>query len=291
MKALSNSHPLLPTEVLVKVVELYFCERCGQSFPEASLLSQHQCLLLQPPGHLELPGALSASASEGQSKPEGSEPLRASVQEGSAPERLLCPVCQQAFTQPSELKEHFKTHRTPPGALPCPEKGCCFATEDHKQLRGHLRRLHRASPVSCAYRACPLLFPSRLAMEQHHRTHFPFHCGHCDFVTANAKLFWQHRKGHAAETPMTGGPPGSAPHGLEQHCVLPSGMAGWGDPGLGLLQRLAVSQLQLGGDRGRGSVAGEPERPAAQWLSAAFLPPCGTVCAPSQPRVFLHMCG
>ncbi|NXE78619.1 ZN142 protein, partial [Cochlearius cochlearius] len=115
------------------------------------------------------------------------------------------------------------THRTPPGALPCPEKGCRFATEDRKQLRGHLRRLHRASPVSCAYRACPLLFPSRLAMEQHHRTHFPFHCGHCDFVTANAKLFWQHRKGHAAETPVTGGPPGSVPHGLEQRCVLTSG--------------------------------------------------------------------
>ncbi|KFQ94718.1 Zinc finger protein 142 [Nipponia nippon] len=113
------------------------------------------------------------------------------------------------------------------GALSCPEKGCRFATEDRKQLRGHLRRLHGASPVSCAYRACPLLFPSRPAMERHHRTHFPFHCSRCDFVTANAKLFWQHRKGHAAdppaETPATGGPPGSTPHGLEQRCVLPSG--------------------------------------------------------------------
>ncbi|NXQ99793.1 ZN142 protein, partial [Sagittarius serpentarius] len=113
------------------------------------------------------------------------------------------------------------------GALPCPEKGCHFATEDRKQLRSHLRRLHGASPVSCAYRACPLLFPSRPAMEQHHRTHFPFHCGRCDFITANAKLFWQHRKGHAAEhpaeMPATGGPPGSAPHGLEQRCILPSG--------------------------------------------------------------------
>ncbi|NXY76238.1 ZN142 protein, partial [Glareola pratincola] len=69
------------------------------------------------------------------------------------------------------------THRTPHGALPCPEKGCCFTTEDRKQLRGHLHRLHGASPVSCTYRACPLLFPSRPAMEQHHRTHFPFHCG------------------------------------------------------------------------------------------------------------------
>ncbi|NWW49179.1 ZN142 protein, partial [Pedionomus torquatus] len=111
--------------------------------------------------------------------------------------------------------------------LPCPKKGCCFTTEDRKQLRGHLRRLHGASPVSCAYRACPLLFPSRPAMEQHHRTHFPFHCGHCNFVTANAKLFWQHRKGHAAEPPnevsVIGSPPGPATHDLKQRCcILPS---------------------------------------------------------------------
>lgn len=227
--------------MLVKVVELYFCERCGQSFPEASLLSQHQCLLLAPPGHLELPGTLLASASEGQSELRGSEPPGVSTQEGSIPEHLLCPVCREVFTQPGELKEHFKTHRAPPGALPCPEKGCCFTTEDRKQLRGHLRRLHGASPVSCTYRACPLLFPSRLAMEQHHRTHFPFHCSHCDFVTANAKLFWQHRKGHAAEppseAPVTDGHRGSAPHGLEQRCVLPSG-TDRGVQGLWVLQRL-----------------------------------------------------
>ncbi|NWW73388.1 ZN142 protein, partial [Climacteris rufus] len=107
------------------------------------------------------------------------------------------------------------THRAPSGALPCPERGCHFSTEDRKQLRSHLRHLHGASPVSCACRACPLLFPTRQAMEQHHRTHFPFHCGHCDFITANAKLFWQHRKGHTAEMPSemptTGDPPSSDP--------------------------------------------------------------------------------
>ncbi|XP_061861081.1 zinc finger protein 142 isoform X2 [Colius striatus] len=210
------------TEVLVKVVELYFCERCGQSFSEASLLSQHHCLLLAPPRHLELPGALLTSASE----PRGSELPRASTQEGSIPERLLCPVCQEPFVQPGELKEHFKTHRGPPGALPCPEEGCSFATEDRKQLRGHLRRLHGASPVPCACRACPLLFPSRPAMQRHHRTHFPFHCGRCDFVTANAKLFWQHRKGHTAEAPGKDGSPGSGTRTLEQRCIPPAATEG-----------------------------------------------------------------
>ncbi|NXI85758.1 ZN142 protein, partial [Rhipidura dahli] len=119
------------------------------------------------------------------------------------------------------------THRAPLGALPCPERGCHFTTEDRKQLRSHLRHLHGAFPVSCACRACPLLFSSRQAMEQHHRTHFPFHCGHCDFITANAKLFWQHRKGHNTESPSemstTGDPPSSDSHSLDQCCILPSG--------------------------------------------------------------------
>nr|XP_047935636.1 zinc finger protein 142 isoform X1 [Anser cygnoides] len=199
--------------VLVKVVELYFCQSCGQSFPEASLLSRHRCPLLPPPEHLQLPGA---PAREGQREPPGSEPPGASTPQGSAADRLPCPVCREAFGQPGELKEHFKTHRGPRGALPCPQKGCCFATEDRKQLRGHLRRLHGASPVSCAYRACPLLFPSRPAMEQHRRSHFPFHCARCDFVTANAKLFWRHRKGHGAEVPAAG----SAP--LKPRCGLPA---------------------------------------------------------------------
>lgn len=254
--------------MLVKVVELYFCERCGQSFPEASLLSQHECLLLPPPEHLQLPEVLPAPTSKGQNESEGSEPPLAGVSEGSALQCLLCPICQEAFAQPGELKEHFKTHRGPQGALPCPEKGCCFATEDRKQLRSHLRLLHGASPVSCTYRACPLLFPSRPAMEQHHRTHFPFHCGHCDFVTANAKLFWQHRKGHVAETSVMSSIPSSAP--LKQLCILPSGIAEFGgDPSwvrsLSVLQGLGL-ESKVWGVRAKLCCwrAGEPSGPVAQ---------------------------
>ncbi|XP_068805004.1 zinc finger protein 142 isoform X1 [Struthio camelus] len=226
------------TEVLVKVMELYFCERCDQSFSEPSLLSQHQCLLLAPAGQLELAGVLSAPTSEEQSKARSSEPPGAGGQEGSAPEHLLCPICQEAFAQPGELKEHFKTHRNPQGALPCPEKGCHFTTEDRKQLRSHLSRVHGASPVSCTYRTCHLLFPSRLAMEQHHRTHLPFHCSRCDFVTANAKVFWQHRKGHAAEPPAetqvtesTCSLAAPARTSLEQPCILLSAEEGQEEAG------------------------------------------------------------
>ncbi|NXA46715.1 ZN142 protein, partial [Nothocercus julius] len=122
---------------------------------------------------------------------------------------------------------HFRRHRGPRGALPCPEKSCRFSTEDRKELRGHLRAAHGACAVPCASRACPLLFPSRAAMERHRRSHLPFHCGRCAFVTANAKLFGQHRKGHVAEpsremrdAESTGSP---ANTGLQQPCVLLSG--------------------------------------------------------------------
>ncbi|NXS88290.1 ZN142 protein, partial [Erpornis zantholeuca] len=162
---------------------------------------------------------------------EASMPGEGAHSEGSNVEIFIEAVAgnvtlSNAASATGQLKEHFKTHRAPLGALPCPERGCHFTTEDRKQLRSHLRHLHGASPVSCACRACPLLFPSRQAMEQHHRTHFPFHCGHCDFITANAKLFWQHRKGHTTESPpempTTCDTPSSDPHSLDQCCVPPS---------------------------------------------------------------------
>ncbi|KFW88480.1 Zinc finger protein 142, partial [Phalacrocorax carbo] len=132
------------------------------------------------------------------------------------------------------------------------------SAQTRHELGVQVGSLHGASAVSCAYRACPLLFPSRLAMEQHHRTHFPFHCSHCNFVTANAKLFWQHRKGHTVEppteTPATDSLPGSAPHGLKQHCVpLPEArLANPMGPSEGSLEGQKVSageeELDSGGD-------------------------------------------
>nr|XP_006112746.1 zinc finger protein 142 [Pelodiscus sinensis] len=41
-------------------------------------------------------------------------------------------------------------------------------------------------------------------MELHHKSHFPFHCGHCDFFSSSAKLFRQHTQSHV---PGGGEPP------------------------------------------------------------------------------------
>ncbi|XP_019347984.2 zinc finger protein 142 isoform X1 [Alligator mississippiensis] len=206
--ALSN--PGSATEVLVKVVELYFCERCGQSFSDPGQLTQHQCLTLAAPESLELPSVpqLAASTTKGPGAGPGlcQEPPQRLPETGRqgrdlncAGEHLLCPICQADFALPGELKEHFKTHRNSTVTPACPAPGCPFLPGDRRQLRGHVRRVHQAIPISCVYRACPLLFLSRPAMEEHHRSHFPFHCAHCPFVSANIKLFRQHAKSHCPE--------------------------------------------------------------------------------------------
>ncbi|KAM8791932.1 zinc finger protein 142 [Rhynchonycteris naso] len=189
-----NLSPGAPGEtpgVLVKVVEVYFCERCEQSFTEPTLLALHQCTetLIQPvqglsvelsPRNLTLPGPF-----QGQSPPDSPLP---------------CPVCRQEFAQPQALKSHFKIHRGPPDTFPCPESGCVFSAEDRKGLQHHLRQTHRAVPVPCCFRGCPLLFGSQQGMELHRQAHYPFHCDHCSFTGSNIKLFRQHRRSHGAGT-------------------------------------------------------------------------------------------
>uniref|UniRef100_A0A8D0ZWC5 Zinc finger protein 142 n=1 Tax=Sus scrofa TaxID=9823 RepID=A0A8D0ZWC5_PIG len=194
-----NLSPGAPGEtpgVLVKVVEVYFCERCEQSFAEPTLLALHQCpeTLMQPiqgltsppcsvelpPSNLTLPGPL-----QGQSPPDSPLP---------------CPVCRQEFAQPQALKSHFKIHRGTPDTFSCPESGCVFSAQDRKGLQHHLRQTHRALPVPCSFRGCPLLFGSQQGMELHRQLHYPFHCNHCSFVGSNVKLFRQHQRSHGTRT-------------------------------------------------------------------------------------------
>uniref|UniRef100_A0A8D1J8R2 Zinc finger protein 142 n=1 Tax=Sus scrofa TaxID=9823 RepID=A0A8D1J8R2_PIG len=215
-----NLSPGAPGEtpgVLVKVVEVYFCERCEQSFAEPTLLALHQCpeTLMQPiqgltsppcsvelpPSNLTLPGPL-----QGQSPPDSPLP---------------CPVCRQEFAQPQALKSHFKIHRDTPDTFSCPESGCVFSAQDRKGLQHHLRQTHRALPVPCSFRGCPLLFGSQQGMELHRQLHYPFHCNHCSFVGSNVKLFRQHQRSHGTRTQGEL----SAAQGLPPQELLPGDVA------------------------------------------------------------------
>nr|DBA19635.1 TPA: hypothetical protein GDO54_015438 [Pyxicephalus adspersus] len=112
---------------------------------------------------------------------------------------LSCPICQNLFKSPSELKEHFKGHTPVSQDFICWQRGCTFTAQDFKKFQSHLRREHKVTPVICSHRSCRMLFPSREAMAQHFRNHFPFHCVHCDFVSSNTKLFSQHQKKNGEE--------------------------------------------------------------------------------------------
>ncbi|XP_016012207.2 zinc finger protein 142 isoform X1 [Rousettus aegyptiacus] len=194
-----NLSPGAPGEtpgVLVKVVEVYFCERCEQSFAEPTLLALHQCTetLIQPVQGLSSPPC---SAELPPSNLTLSGPLQGQSQPDSP---LPCPVCRQEFAQPQALKSHLKIHRGTPDTFSCPESGCVFSAEDRKGLQHHLRQTHRVVPVPCSFRGCPLLFGSQQGMELHRQAHYPFHCNHCSFIGSNVKLFRQHRRSHRAGT-------------------------------------------------------------------------------------------
>lgn len=272
-----NLSPGAPGEtpgVLVKVVEVYFCERCQQSFAEPTLLALHQCTetLIQPvqglptppcsvelpPSNLTLPGPL-----QGQSPPDSPLP---------------CPVCRQEFAQPQTLKSHFKMHWGTPDTFSCPESGCVFSTQDRKELHQHLRQTHRALPVPCSFRGCPLLFGSQQGMELHRQTHYPFHCNRCSFVGSNVKLFRQHQRSHGAGTQREP----SAVMGLPSQELLPAPKV---PPGMG-----ETSEETGAPSPGQESVEEEEEERASRKSSQKALELEGTVASGPESLFKTHMC-
>ncbi|XP_068931240.1 zinc finger protein 142 isoform X1 [Petaurus breviceps papuanus] len=190
---LSQSAPGETPGVLVKVVKLYFCEGCEQSFPEPTLLALHHCpkTLLQSKGSLSI-AQHSAELNLGDSNlpnpPQGHSPPSGNP--------MPCPVCGQEFAQPQVLKSHFRSHQVSPEALSCSEPACEFLTKERKELQVHLQQAHGLVPVPCSFRACSLLFGSQQGMELHRRSHYPFQCSHCSYMGSNAKLFCQHQRSH-----------------------------------------------------------------------------------------------
>ncbi|XP_053554111.1 zinc finger protein 142 isoform X2 [Bombina bombina] len=116
---------------------------------------------------------------------------------------IACPICHNEYRSPSELKEHFKNHGPNNQEFICWESGCSFMSQDRKQFQAHLKRTHSVTPVACSQRACRLLFASQNEMSVHFRSHFPFHCNRCDFVSSNTKQFSQHKKDHSEEERST----------------------------------------------------------------------------------------
>nr|XP_051704118.1 zinc finger protein 142 isoform X2 [Oryctolagus cuniculus]XP_051704119.1 zinc finger protein 142 isoform X2 [Oryctolagus cuniculus] len=111
-----------------------------------------------------------------------------------------CPVCREEFRLSQALKEHLKSHAAAaaePLPLRCFQEGCGYTTPDRKAFVKHLKESHGLRAVECRHHSCPLLFATAEAMEAHHKSHFAFHCPHCDFACSNKHLFRKHKKqGH-----------------------------------------------------------------------------------------------
>ncbi|KAM6152068.1 zinc finger protein 142 isoform 2-T2 [Erethizon dorsatum] len=112
-----------------------------------------------------------------------------------------CPVCREEFRLSQALKEHLKSHTVAaaaePSPLPCFQEGCSYAAPDRKAFVKHLKETHGVRAVECRHHSCPMLFATAEAMEAHHKSHYAFHCPHCDFACSNKHLFRKHKKqGH-----------------------------------------------------------------------------------------------
>ncbi|XP_016042513.2 zinc finger protein 142 [Erinaceus europaeus] len=267
--------------VLVKVVEVYFCEHCEQSFAEPTLLALHQCP--EPLTQLEQGVSHPPCSTE---LPPSSLTLPSPLQDQSPPDSPLpCPVCRQEFAQPQALKSHFKIHRGSPAAFSCPESGCAFSTTERKGLQQHLRQIHGVVPVPCSFRGCPLLFGSQQGMELHRQAHYPFHCKHCSFTGSNIKLFRQHQRSHGAGTP--GGL--SAVQGLPHQELLPAPSL---PPGEGAPSEQAAMPLpgqesaeeeDMGEEEERNTQRDPQKGPEAQHIG-------GDAASGSEPLFKTHMC-
>uniref|UniRef100_A0A2K6DK90 Zinc finger protein 142 n=1 Tax=Macaca nemestrina TaxID=9545 RepID=A0A2K6DK90_MACNE len=112
-----------------------------------------------------------------------------------------CPICREEFRLSQALKEHLKSHTAAAAAEPVPlrcfQEGCSYAAPDRKAFIKHLKETHGVRAVECRHHSCPMLFATAEAMEAHHKSHYAFHCPHCDFACSNKHLFRKHKKqGH-----------------------------------------------------------------------------------------------
>ncbi|XP_057600271.1 zinc finger protein 142 isoform X3 [Hippopotamus amphibius kiboko] len=112
-----------------------------------------------------------------------------------------CPVCREEFRLSQALKEHLKSHTAAATAEPLPlrcfQEGCSYTAPDRKAFVKHLKETHGVRAVECRHHSCPMLFSTAEAMEAHHKSHYAFHCPHCDFACSNKHLFRKHKKqGH-----------------------------------------------------------------------------------------------
>ncbi|XP_041856938.1 zinc finger protein 142 isoform X2 [Melanotaenia boesemani] len=145
------------------------CDKCGQSFPDSCTFVSHSC-----------------------SKHHTTPPRKG--QQAS----YKCSQCNEGFSKTALLKHHFRTNHgdySLQGSFTCSEQGCQFSSTDRLEYQAHLVTTHGLNLIPCSYRSCRKCFLTQGEMESHRKSHLPFGCFHCEFVSENAKEL----KGHLLE--------------------------------------------------------------------------------------------
>ncbi|XP_015232467.1 PREDICTED: zinc finger protein 142 [Cyprinodon variegatus] len=150
--------------------EEHACDKCGQNFSDTSTFISHCCPNLHP-----------ASS------------------HGTQPDIYRCSGCSQSFSKPAALKKHFKAnHReqNTEGPFPCSEEGCQFSSKDRLENQNHLTSVHGLNLICCTSRSCKMSFLTQGEMESHRRSHMPFGCFYCQFVSQDVKQLRTHMLNH-----------------------------------------------------------------------------------------------
>ncbi|KAL0964029.1 hypothetical protein UPYG_G00317330 [Umbra pygmaea] len=149
---------------------LHLCEKCGKEFSDRSLLSSHRCT---EDHHRK--GQFTC---------------------------YKCPLCDEVFPKPGALKHHFQSHwrKEARGPFHCTQEGCQFRTSQQLVYQEHLHLKHALTLFPCTFRSCTFIFHTQAEMEKHWRSHMPFHCLQCDFVSAHVKQLNSHSLKHHCPT-------------------------------------------------------------------------------------------
>nr|XP_015830297.2 zinc finger protein 142 [Nothobranchius furzeri] len=110
-----------------------------------------------------------------------------------------CSQCNQVFSKPLDLKKHFKNEHKDHesrGPFTCLECHCQFSCSNHRDYRDHLVSTHGLKLIPCSESSCKSSFLTQGDMEKHRRSHMPFGCFHCQFVSQNAKNMKVHLLEH-----------------------------------------------------------------------------------------------
>ncbi|KAG5899864.1 hypothetical protein JTB14_012331 [Gonioctena quinquepunctata] len=114
-----------------------------------------------------------------------------------------CNVCNKAFKNNKQLRNHKLTHRDKIQRPEHPCEDCCRIFSDRRQLKIHRDVVHKKlRPFLCSF--CGYKGSSRSSLKMHIRQHTgekPFSCPSCSYTTSDHNSLRRHKLRHTGHKP------------------------------------------------------------------------------------------